>query len=290
MSWLGPPQGLGCTSESDHGRKSWPQSCEDLKGKFGAWGKWVIWDRPPPLCFSETGCPPSSDDERWMRLCIVWGAGSWLSMGLGPVQPGEEGAWEAGVPGVSPVSAANLLCDLGPVSLPLWAPVPHQSPEGWAYICGALTICTEFSGSDHGAWGLGRRRLTPGLSLSLCVHSFICSFSSFIELTGRLLSPCYVPGVRAPGGGGHSLVANMTQRGSRCAGVVQGVGEQMNGYRDLQAQRPGCWMAWQALESAAGCGIWAAAWGGEGVWPEEAGPSGWSKPSWIGPPTGWACC
>lgn len=51
------------------------------------------------------------------------------------------------------------------------------------------------------------------------------------------------------------------------------MGEQMSRHRDLQAQRPGGWMAWQALESAAGCGIWVA-WGGEGVWPEEAGPSG----------------
>lgn len=84
-------------------------------------------------------------------------------------------------------------------------------------------------------------------------------------------------------------MANMTQRGSRCAGVVQGMGEQMSRQRDLQAQRPGGWMAWQALESAAGCAIRVAG-GGEGVWPEEAGPSGWSKPSSIGPLRGWACC
>lgn len=54
--------------------------------------------------------------------------------------------------------------------------------------------------------------------------------------------------------------------------------------RDLRGRRPGGWLAWPTLESAAGCEIWA--WGGQ--WAGEAGPSGWGglllmAPRGLGP-------
>lgn len=159
------------------------------------------------------------------------GGAAWLAG-----RAGEAGTWEAGTLGLSPVSAANLMCDLGPVSLPLWAassPTIHRGVRARQWLSnhpqGAL-----------GFWSPGLRRKTPdtwALALSLpgsSVCSFIHSAHSLSSLDGHLLRPhlCARPwaGHRAAmvsgslqSGGGHSLEANTTQRGACCARDLQGV-------------------------------------------------------------------
>lgn len=144
----------------------------------------------------------------------------------------EQGAWEARALSLSPVSAANLLRDLGPVSLPL------QSMEGGAHqwlsnLQGALS-------SGQGPSGSGRRHSTAGLMLSLSLPGslFIRSFvHSFIQLPGQTLTQPLLyarPDARPWGtmesgsshlGGGHSLEANVIQNGPYCAGDGQGLWE-----------------------------------------------------------------
>lgn len=159
------------------------------------------------------------------------------------------GAWEARALSLSPVSAANLLRDLGPVSLPL------QSMEGGAHqwlsnhLQGALS-------SGQGPWGSGRRHSTAGLMLSLslpgslfvrsCVHSFI-------QLPGQTFTQPLLytrPDARPWGtmesgsshlGGGHSLEANAIQSGSvLCWGWTRAVGVRSH----ATSGRPGTrWMS-----------------------------------------------
>lgn len=111
----------------------------------------------------------------------------------------ERGPWEARALSLSPVSAANLLRDLGPVSLPL------QSMEGGAHqwlsshLQGALS-------SGQGPWGSGRGHSTAGLMLSLSLPGslFICSFIHSAPWT-NIYSASVICQTRCPPLGNHGV-------------------------------------------------------------------------------------
>lgn len=99
---------MGPLKASHHGLRA---------GKIrGPRSHWVAWDSSdlPCLCSKEAGCPPPSDEEQRGGRCVT------RALTLGRCSPAPGGV--GGLGGRSPMSAADLLNDLGPVSLPLWVP------------------------------------------------------------------------------------------------------------------------------------------------------------------------
>lgn len=219
--------------------ESWPWSCDGLQGVLGLGGTGVSgWAQASPSLLQRGRVSPLLTVSSGAVQC--WGSGrftrvsalGWCSRA--PRGTGGVRAWEAGARGLRPVSAADLLCGLGPACLPLWAP---SSPS----IRGAgstSVVVRPPPGSPPfwvGTWGSGRSS-TPRPSSSptgrLCVHPSIHSSVRPLCLSPWTLTkpslcvrphpsvgapPCQRSPVRVgirPGGAVCSLLGGYQGRGS----------------------------------------------------------------------------